>query len=125
MAKRTATRRPSPRPRRLTVVLAPWCPHCVPLSVVNGRRLAKRLEVPLRLLDIDRRAPEKIADRLVRDHGDASPDYLIPQVFLEWSDGNVQPLLTGFSEQVSRTARAWRDLLASEWLRSVRKEGRT
>jgi hypothetical protein len=103
-------------------VLAQWCPHCVPLSVRNGRRLAKRLGVPFRILDIDRRGQGKIADRLVRDHGDASPDYLIPQVFLEWSDGRVQPLLTGFSEQVVRTARAWRDLLASDWLRSVRGE---
>jgi hypothetical protein len=86
--------------------------------------LAKRLSIPLRILDINRRGQVKIADRLVRDHGDASPDYLIPQVFLEWSDGRVQPLLTGFSEQVTRTARAWRDLLASEWLRRVREEGR-
>jgi hypothetical protein len=45
-------------------------------------------------------------------------------VFLEWSDGRIQPLLTGFSERVSRTARAWQDLLASDWLRSVEREGR-
>jgi hypothetical protein len=78
----------------------------------------------LQILDIDRRAQVKVADRLVRKHGDASPDYLIPQVFLEWSNGRVEHLLTGFSEQVPRTAQAWRDLLASEWLRSVRTEGR-
>jgi glutaredoxin len=108
-------------PRRLTIILAPWCPHCVPLSVVRGKRLAKQLNVPLRLLDIDRRAQEKAADRMVRQHGDAAPDYLIPQVFLEWSDGDVQHLLTGFSEQVARTDRAWRDLFGSAWLRSVRR----
>lgn len=62
----------------------------------------------------------QVADRLVRDYGDASPDYLIPQVFLEWSDARVEHLLTGFSEQVPQTARAWRDLLGSEWLRTVR-----
>jgi len=84
--------------------------------------LAKCLGVRLRILDIDRPAQVKLADRLVRDHGDASPDYLIPQVFLEWSDGRVQPLLTGFSEQVRRTEQAWRDLLSSEWLRSIREE---
>ncbi len=110
------------RPRRLTVVLAPWCPHCVPLSVRNGRRLARRIGVPLRLLDIDRRGQERLADRLIRDHGDDAPDYLIPQVFLEWSDGRVQPLLTGFSERVARTARAWRDLFASDWLASLGRE---
>jgi len=108
------------RPQRLTIVLAPWCPHCVPLSVRHGRRLAKLLDVPLRLLDIDKRAQEKTADRLVREHGDASPDYLIPQVFLEWSNGRVDHLLTGFSEQVPRTDRAWKDLFASDWLRTVR-----
>ena len=111
----------TPRPQRLTVVLAQWCPHCVPLSVRNGRRLARTLGVPLRILDIDRRAQEKLADRLVRDHGDSSPDYLIPQVFLEWSDGSAEHLLTGFSEMVPRTARAWRDLFASDWFRTVRK----
>jgi hypothetical protein len=115
----------STRPQRLTIVLAQWCPHCVPLSVTNGRLLAKRLQVPLGILDIDRRGQVKEADRLVRDHGDASPDYLIPQVFLEWSDGRVQHLLTGFSEQVARTKSAWRDLLASDWLRSVRAERRS
>jgi hypothetical protein len=119
-----AREKPSVRPQRLTIVLAKWCPHCVPLSVRNGRRLARRLGVPLRILDIDRRGQVKVADRLVRDHGDASPDYLIPQVFLEWSNGRVEHLLTGFSEQVPRTAQAWRDLLGSEWLRSVRTEGR-
>jgi glutaredoxin len=111
-------------PRRLTIVLAPWCPHCVPLSVTNGRRLAKQLRVPLRILDIDQSRQEKLADALVRAHGDASPDYLIPQVFLEWSDGGVQHLLTGFSEQVARTARAWADLFGSDWLRAVRREAR-
>jgi len=118
----TGTRR-SPEARRLTVVLAQWCPHCVPLSVKYGQRLAKSLGIPFRVLDIDRRGQVKLADQLVREYGDASPDYLIPQVFLEWTDGRVQQLLTGFSEQVPRTERAWRDLLASGWLRSVR-EGR-
>jgi hypothetical protein len=84
--------------------------------------MAKRLGVPFRTLDIDRPAQVREADRLVRAYGDASPDYLIPQVFLEWADGHVQHLLTGFSEQVPRTEKAWDDLLASDWFRSVRKE---
>jgi hypothetical protein len=115
--------RPLRTPTRLTIVLAQWCPHCVPLSVREGRRLASRLHVPLRILDIDKRAQVQVADRLVRDFGDPSPDYLIPQVFLEWSDGGVEPLLTGFSEQVARTERAWRDLLSSDWLRSLARGG--
>jgi len=114
----------SPRPQRLTIVLAPWCPHCVPLSVRNGERLAQRLGIPLRILDIDRRAQEVIADRMVRRYGDWSPDYLIPQVFLEWPDGRTEHVLTGFSERVPRTAQAWRDLLASDWFRALPKGGR-
>ncbi len=109
----------SHQPRRLVIVLAKWCPHCVPLSVREGRKLAHRLRVPLRLLDIDRPASERAADRLVAKYGDAAPDYLIPQVFLEWTDGQVDHLLTGFSERVPRTARAWRDLRSSDWLRTV------
>ena len=116
---RGARPRPKVRPRRLTLVLAQWCPHCVPLSVREGKRLARRLGIPLRILDIDRRDQIGAADRIVRDHGDASPDYLIPQVFLEWDDGRIQHVLTGFSEEVRRTARAWNDLSASDWLRSV------
>ena len=85
----------------------------------NGKRLAARLKLPLRILDIDRKSQVPLADRIVKGHGDACPDYLIPQVFLEWSDGGVEHLLTGFSEQVPRTARAWKDLLASDWLRAV------
>jgi hypothetical protein len=111
-------------PKRLSIVLAPWCPHCVPLSVTHGRRLARQLKVPLRLLDIDHAPEERVADRLVRAHGDAAPDYLIPQVFLEWSDGRVDHLLTGFSEEVARTSRAWKDLFRSRWLRDLRKGAR-
>ena len=118
------TRRPGPfRPVRLTIVLAQWCPHCVPLSVRYGRRLAKRLGVPLRILDIDRRSEVRLADRLVRRYGDASPDYLIPQVFVEAADGRTEHLLTGFSEQVPRTERAWVDLLASDRVRALRSGG--
>lgn len=111
-----------PGPARLTIVLADWCPHCVPLSEKYVHRLARRLRIPVRRLDIDRAAQERAADRLVRRYGDWSPDYLIPQVFLEWSDGRVQHLLTGFSEEVPRTARAWDDLFESDWLRKVVRE---
>ena len=86
--------------------------------------MARQLRIPLRILDIDRAAQEKEADRLVRRFGDADPDYLIPQVFLESADGTVRSLLTGFSEQVARTDRAWRDLLSSDWFRAALAEAR-
>ncbi len=111
---------PRPRPVRLTVVLADWCPHCVPLSDRYSRRLARILRVPVRRLDIDVARQERAADRIVRRHGDPDPDYLIPQVFLEWSNGRIDHLLTGFSEEVARTRQAWNDLLRSGWLRRVR-----
>lgn len=116
----TGSPAPPSRPTRLTIVLADWCPHCVPLSEAYGRRLARQLGITYRRLDIDRRSEERAADRLVRAHGDWSPDYLIPQVFLEWSDGRVQHVLTGFSEEVRRTRRAWTDLFASDWLEALR-----
>ncbi|HLH28191.1 MAG TPA: hypothetical protein VKW77_04710 [Acidimicrobiales bacterium] len=95
------------RPVRLDVVMARWCPHCYPLSVDQGKILARDLDVPLRLLDIDRPAEETVADELVRLYGDWDPDYLIPQVFLTWSDGRVQHLLTGTPGSVAATHQSW------------------
>jgi hypothetical protein len=103
-----------PTPRGFRIVLADWCPHCVPLSDRYLSRLARRLGVGIRRLDIDRPSDERRGDALVRRCGDAAPDYLIPQVFLDWSDGTTEHLFTGFSEAVARTRRAWRDLLDSE-----------
>lgn len=106
-----------PRPERITIVLADWCPHCVPLSDERVRELARRLGVPVRRLDIDDPRQEREADALVRAHGDWSSDYLIPQVFLEWSDGRVDHLLTGRPQGVSRTRAAWDALLGSDRVR--------
>ena len=100
-----------PAPARLTIVLADWCPHCVPLSDEKTRELGARLGVPVRRLDIDDAQQEREADVLVRDHGDWSADYLIPQVFLEWSDGRVEHLLTGVPGPISGTGRAWEAVL--------------
>jgi hypothetical protein len=107
------------RPTRLTIVLADWCPHCVPLSEEKVHDLAQRLQIPVRRLDIDEPDQEREADALVKAHGDWSPDYLIPQVFLEWTDGHVEHLLTGFPEGVPRTRRAWDDLFESDLVRHL------
>jgi len=101
----------APSPTRLTLVFAHWCPHCDPLSLDNAPRLAKVLGVPLRLLDIDRPAEERLADDLVREHGYWTEDYLIPQLFLERSDGSVVHLLTGVPGDPDRGTRGeWRRL---------------
>jgi thiol-disulfide isomerase/thioredoxin len=96
---------------RLTLVYAHWCPHCDPISLEQAPRLAATLGVPLRLLDIDKPEQERIADELVRAHGDWTEDYLIPQLFLEWADGQVTHLLTGIPGDPSQgTRRAWQKL---------------
>ena len=95
------------RPVRLDLVMADWCPHCRPTSTDVAPTLARQLGVPLRELDIDDPAQERIADDLVKEHGDWTPDYLIPQVFLEWSDGRIEHLLTGVPGSVEGTRRRW------------------
>lgn len=100
------------RPQRLILVYAMWCPHCAPLSLDRVRSLGETLGVPVRLLDIDVRAEETVADRLVQVHGDWDPDYLIPQLFLEWTDGSISHVLTGIPGSVAATGRLWDRLLA-------------
>jgi hypothetical protein len=94
--------------------MAKWCPHCVPVSTDPAPELARRIGVPLRVLDIDRPAEEIAADALVRDHGDWTEDYLIPQLFLTWSDGRVEHLLTGVPGPTDGTRALWEKLL-SRW----------
>ena len=103
---------PAAHPKRIDLVMAEWCPHCYPLSIDQGRRLAAKLKVPLRVLDIDEAEQERLADQLVLEHGDWTEDYLIPQVFLEWSDGRIEHLLTGVPGSVAATRQAWERLIA-------------
>jgi thiol-disulfide isomerase/thioredoxin len=101
----------SPTPAQLYLVYAEWCPHCVPMSTDRAPRLAQKLGVPLVLLDIDDPDQERQADALVERYGDWDPDYLIPQVFLGWSDGTVEHLLTGVPGSPSGGTRAgWQRL---------------
>jgi len=102
---------------RITVVLAQWCPHCVPLSSEKAEQMANQLGVELRMLDIDYPDQEKIADSLVNDYGDAAEDYLIPQVFFE-EEGKIKHLFTGFSEGVDVTRSRWDDFFASEYYKT-------
>ncbi len=98
-------------PARLYLVIADWCPHCTPLSTDRAPRLAEKLGVPLVQLDIDDAEQERQADALVRSFGDWDPDYLIPQLFLEWSDGRVEHLMTGVPGSPSAGTRAHWDRL--------------
>jgi len=84
--------------------------------------MAEDFGVPLRVLDIEIPEQEEAADRLVEEHGDWSEDYLIPQVFVEYMDGRVDHLLTGFSESVSVTEASWEALFSSSHYRNLIRE---
>ena len=86
------------KPKQISLVYATWCPHCQPQSVEATKRMSEELKSPLRLLDIDQPDALKIADNLVKKYGDDCDDYLVPQVFLEFPDGKVEHVFTGFSE---------------------------
>ncbi len=71
---------------------------------------AKELGVPCILHDIDTDDVKK-ADELVKKYGDWTPDYLIPQVFLETDDGKIGHVLTGDPRGVQFTGRMVEALL--------------
>jgi hypothetical protein len=104
---------------RVSIILAHYCPHCVPFSLRNAEKMANDLGVPLRVLDIEIAAQELLADKLVEKNGDWSDDYLIPQFFVEYDDGRVTHLLTGFSEAVSATESAWEALFSSCYYKNL------
>jgi len=98
--------------KAIHVVYAEWCPHCVPTTVEPMKRAASQLGARYIPHDIDT-DEVKTADELVRRYGDWSPDYIIPQVFLEFEDGSVKHVMTGYSEGVEYTRKAVENLLAS------------
>lgn len=102
---------------KLKVVYANWCPHCVPTTVEPAKEIAEELGAELVLLDIDKVGKE--ADEIVKEHGDWSEDYIIPQVFFEYDDGSVQHVMSGYSEAVDMTKRAIGNLRASEFYRKL------
>jgi thiol-disulfide isomerase/thioredoxin len=98
--------------RAVYVVYADWCPHCVPTTVGPVERAAKELGVPAVLYDIDTDDVGK-ADELVKKYGDWTPDYVIPQVFVEMDDGKIEHVLTGDRRGVQYTRQAVETLLKS------------
>ena len=51
------------------------------------------------------------ADELVKKYGDWTPDYLIPQVFLEADDGKITHVLTGDPRGLKLTRQAVESLI--------------
>ena len=93
------------------VVHATWCPHCHPAAVEPIQKISKELGIPFFSYDIDVPEQEKRADELVREFGDWSEDYLIPQVFVEMNDGEMRHVLTGHPGSLDSTRRAVTNLL--------------
>lgn len=91
--------------KAIYVVYAKWCPHCIPTTVEPVKRAGRELGVPVVLYDIDT-ADVGRADELVERHGDWTPDYLIPQVFVEGDDGKIKHLFTGDPRGVQYTRRS-------------------
>ncbi|MHB8566465.1 MAG: glutaredoxin family protein [Nitrososphaerales archaeon] len=107
-------------PSQISIVLATWCPHCVPLSLEMARKMARELGVPLRVLDIDDKDLGRTADAIVEEHGDYSEDYIVPQIFFEFSDGSVKHAFTGFSESTEITRKRLEDIFQSKLYQSLR-----
>lgn len=83
---------------------------------------AQTLGVPCVLHDIDT-DDERVADEIVKKYGDWSPDYLIPQVFLEFENGDYKHVLTGYPEGVGFTRRAVENFLGSDLFRALTPVG--
>jgi thiol-disulfide isomerase/thioredoxin len=106
---------------RVSLVLAQWCPHCVPLSLEKCQKVAKELRAELRVLDIDDPEQLRVADSLVKQYGDWADDYLVPQVFFE-ENGSTQHVFTGFSEGVEVTKAKWDDFFTSKFYQAKLKQ---
>jgi len=76
------------------------------------KKVSEELGIPFLSYDIDVPEQEKRADELVRKFGDWTEDYLVPQVFVEMSDGEIRHVLTGYPGSLASTRKAVDDLIA-------------
>ena len=105
------------KPKAIHIVYADWCPHCVPVTVEPLVKKAAELGITCALYNIDTEE-EAVADNLVKKYGDWTPDYLVPQVFLEYEGNKFRHVLTGNPRGVALTKRAVESLMASGILTS-------
>ncbi|HMK82120.1 MAG TPA: hypothetical protein VK503_00220 [Candidatus Bathyarchaeia archaeon] len=96
------------------VVYADWCPHCVPTAVDPVKNRAVQIGIPCILYHVDDPEACRKADDLVKRYGDWSEDYLIPQIFLEYEDGKIRHVFTGYSEDIQLTRTGLENLLKSD-----------
>ena len=112
-----------PTVKSVHVVSAEWCPHCVSTTMEPMKKAAAELGASFQAHDINTSGVQT-ADELVKKYGDWSPDYLIPQVFLEFDDGSFKHVLTGDPRGVDFTRRAVEEFLGSgfyQGLKAARK----
>jgi glutaredoxin len=108
------------RVKAIHVVYANWCPHCVPTTVEPMKKAAAELGAECRLYDIDDGGAVKYADNLVKNYGDWAEDYVIPQVFFEFNDGEIKHVFSGFSEGVNFTKAGIENLMKSRFYHKLR-----
>jgi glutaredoxin len=102
-----------PRVKSIHLVYAEWCPHCVPNTMERMKKAAAELGAEFQAHDIDT-SDVQVADELVKKYGDWSPDYLVPQAFLEFDDGSFKHVLTGDPRGVAFTQRLLDGFLSSK-----------
>ena len=81
------------------------------------RKKAKQIGVPCILYNVDDFHVSKKGDELVKRYGDWSEDYLVPQVFLEYENGDVKHIFTGNSEDIELTRNGLTNVLNSHLFR--------
>jgi hypothetical protein len=104
---------------RITIVLARWCSHSIPLSIDAVKKIGNDLNIPVRILDIDNNKDEKIADELIKKNGNYSEDYRIPQVFLEYHKGDIKHIFIGSSQGVSESKKKWEEFFSSDFYKKL------
>lgn len=87
----------------------------MPVTVEPLVQKAAELGIPCALHNIDTEEGPA-ADDLVKKYGDWTPDYLVPQVFLEYDGNRFKHVLTGDPRGVALTKKAVDDLMASSIL---------
>ncbi len=105
--------------KKIIFVKANWCPHCK-VSESYVKMIAEELNAEILGLDIDNKDQEAIADGLVKKYGDWSPDYLIPQVFIEFDDGSIKHVLTGDPKGVDYTLKKWKSFIEGSFYKSLK-----
>ena len=101
-----------PGVKSIHLVSSEGCAHCASTTMEPMREAALELGASFKAHDVETSEVKK-ADELVKKYGDWAPDYLVPQVFLEFEDGSFKHVLTGDPRGVAFTQHAVEEFLTS------------